>query len=394
MKVLQINSVCGYGSTGRIATDIYDSLEKKEHECLIAYGRGKSLEKYNTYKVSNNLDFAYHVLKTRFLDLHGFGSKIATKRLVKKIKEYKPDIIHLHNLHGYYLNVEVLFDFLREAKIPVVWLLHDQWPISGHSAYFDLNSKGEIPEKSLNKHQKYEYPKSLIIDNSKRNYKNKQEIFSNVEKLTIVTPSLWLTNLVKKSYLSEYNIETIYNGINLDVFRCRETQKNNKKIVLGVASVWEERKGLKYFDFLANRLDKDYEVVLVGINAKQREKINKKITTIERTSSIEELANIYSQAHVFVNPTLNDNFPTTNIEALACGTPVITFDTGGSPEALTKKTGIVVEKGNEKKLLEAVYQIESMNIKTEECRKQAEKFDLNSVYDKYITIYEKNVKVK
>ncbi|WP_407370871.1 glycosyltransferase [Carnobacterium sp.] len=393
MKILQINSVCGFGSTGRIATDLYDVLEKEGHECCIAYGRGNAPKGYKTMKIGNDFDFYTHVLKTRFFDLHGYGSKIATKKLIKQIEEYGPDIIHLHNIHGYYLNIEILFNYLDTVDIPIVWLLHDAWAISGHSAHFDLDLNGEIPIKSTKKYQQLEYPKSYLINNSKKNYLKKKKMFTQVKNMTIITPSHWLAEIVKKSFLSEYEIKVIHNGIDLSKFKVTPSHFKfdaglaNKKIILGVASVWNEKKGLDYFIQLAQQLDDNFKIVLVGIDKKQIKKLDSNILAISRTNNIKELAAIYTAADIFVNPTLEDNFPTTNLEALACGTPVITFNTGGSPESVTAKTGKVIERGEIQSLYEYILNFNYERKKIYECRNQAEKFEKRDVYKKYLKLY-------
>lgn len=393
MKVLQINSVCGYGSTGRIVTDLYDVLEKEGHECYIAYGRGIAPKGYNTIKIGNKFDFYFHVLKTRLFDLHGFGSKKATRKLVEQIKEYKPDIIQLHNIHGYYLNIEILFNYLATIDIPIVWLLHDAWGISGHSAYFDLDTNNEVPDKNTKRRQYLEYPKSYFIDNSIKNYRNKKNILTQVKNMTIVTPSEWLASIVKKSFLSSYDVKSIHNGIDLSNFKITSSNFRinenlvNKKIILGVASVWDKRKGLVYFNQLAQLLDNSFKIVIVGLDKKQIQKLDKNILAISRTNNIKELAAIYTAADIFVNPTLEDNFPTTNIEALACGTPVITFNTGGSPESLSEDTGIIIERGNSQDLYESILNFNYENKNSTECRNQAKRFEKANVYNKYLTLF-------
>ncbi|MGP6140223.1 glycosyltransferase [Jeotgalibaca sp. A127] len=394
MRVLQINSVCGYGSTGRIATDLYDVLEKEGHECCIAYGRGTAPKGYKTIKIGGKIDFYTHVLKTRFLDLHGFGSKRATKTFVKQIEEYKPNIILLHNIHGYYLNIEILFNYFATIDVPIVWLLHDAWPISGHSAYFDLDSNGEVPMMNLKKKQNLEYPKSFFIDNSRKNFLKKKSLLTQISNMTIITPSNWLANIVKKSFLSSYDVKVIHNGIDLSKFKVTPSnfrdkeELTNKKIILGVASMWDERKGLIYFNQLAKHLNKEFKVIVVGVDKKQNKKLNKNILAISRTNDIKELAEIYTAADVYVNPTLEDNFPTTNVEALACGTPVITFDTGGSPEALNNETGEVIEKGNFYSLYKTIKNLDYEKKNSEACIEQSKEFEKVAVYNKYLNLFQ------
>lgn len=352
MKILQINSVCGVGSTGRIAIDLYKVLEEQGHECVIAYGRGTAPEGIKSIKIGTDLDNYMHVAKTRIFDKHGFGSTKATKEFIKKIEEYNPDVIHLHNIHGYYINIEILFQYLSKANKPVVWTLHDCWSFTGHCAHFDYVGCTKWKDGCGNCEQKKEYPSSVLLDNSKLNYEKKKELFTSVKDIRIVTPSKWLAALVEESFLSKYPVKVINNGIDLEIFKPTESNfrevrgLKDETIVLGVASVWEERKGLKYLVELAEKLDLSYKVVVVGVNEKQKSQLPKSIIAITRTNNAKELAEIYTVADIFVNPTLEDNFPTTNLEALACGTPVITFNTGGSIECIEEGCGEITEQSN------------------------------------------------
>lgn len=399
MKVLQINSVCGYGSTGRITTDIYKILEEQGHNCLIAYGRGDSPIEINSTKIGTKFDNYTHVIKTRVLDEHGFGSVEATKKFIQKIKQYNPDIIHLHNIHGYYLNIEVLFDFLKAADKPVIWTLHDCWAFTGHCAYFDYVGCDKWKTGCFNCPQKNNYPSSILNDNSKNNYLRKKEIFSGVNNMTIITPSVWMRELVADSFLGGYDIEVINNGIALDNFMPRESnfrEKHNLKgkiIILGVAGNWEKRKGLDDFIKISKSLDERFKVILVGLSDRQKKEVPSTIIGIGRTDSIKELSEIYSSADVFVNPTYEDNFPTTNLEALACGTPVITYDIGGSPESLDESCGIVIEKGKYTDVIEILdgWQANS-NITATACINRSKLFDKYVAFSKYKELYEVIVK--
>jgi glycosyltransferase involved in cell wall biosynthesis len=396
MRVLQINSVCGVGSTGRIATDIHNILVNQGHESYIAYGRGNPnrIDEKFTLRIGSKLDNYLHVAKTRLFDKHGLGSKKSTLKFIEKIKQLDFNIIHLHNIHGYYINFEILFEYLKHTDIPVVWTLHDCWAFTGHCAYFDYANCYNWKKECFKCPQKREYPKSILLDNSNKNFQTKKESFLDVKDLTIVTPSAWLADLVEQSFLKDYPINVINNGIDLDVFKPNKSnfrQKHNlqdKFIILGVASIWSERKGLKYFVELSACLSNQYKIVLVGLSNKEIRSLPANILGISHTNSIQELSEIYSTADVFVNPTLEDNFPTTNLEALACGTPVVTFNSGGSVESIDEKTGIVVEKENVDDLIKVLKMIKSDNLESKFCMERSKLFSKESKYQEYINLYQ------
>jgi len=398
MKVLQINSVCGIGSTGRIATDIHQILEAQGHESWIAYGRGEAINCSNTIKIGNKLDNYKHVALTRIFDLQGFGSVQATKDFIKEIEFLDPDVIHLHNLHGYYLNIEILFNYLKRANKPVIWTLHDCWSFTGHCSHFDYVGCERWKIGCYNCPEKKMYPGSLLMDNSQKNYHSKKEIFTGIKNLTIISPSEWLAKEVKESFLGEYPIQVINNGIDLNLFKPTEGEfrktynLENKFIILGVASIWTERKGVNFFIELAKELTKDEIIILVGLTQNQKNKLPKNIIGITRTNNIKELAEIYTTADVFLNPTLEDTFPTTNLESIACGTPVITFNTGGSPECISEETGRVIEKSDLNSLKERIEYLKT-NIKMfndDVLRKTAvSKYNKEDKYNEYISFYKK-----
>lgn len=400
MRVLQINSVCGVGSTGRIATDLYKVLEEQGHECLITYGRGTAPEGINSYKIGTNLDNYLHVARTRLLDQHGYGSKKPTIELVKKIKEYNPDVIHLHNLHGYYLNLEVLFNYLAESNKPVVWTLHDCWAFTGHCAYFDYIGCEKWKESCFSCPQKKQYPASVLLDQSKENFKYKNVLFNKIDNMKIITPSCWLKSLVQQSFLSRYPIEVINNGIDLEVFKYKSGsfkeryQITNEFLILGVASIWDRRKGLDYFVELNKRLDRRFKIVLIGIDKKQEKKLPKDIIIIQKTNNVDELSEIYSVADVFVNPTIEDNYPTTNIEAICCNTPVITFNTGGSKETLTT-TDYLVSKGDIDQVINIIEKIYSQKKEDKNnpvfVNDSFKRYDKYFLYNQYIKCYEEMI---
>ncbi len=392
MKVFQINSVCGTGSTGRIVCDIKGMLESEQNKCQIAYGRG-FYDDPDCIKIESDLVFKAHVFFARITDRQGFYSTSATKRLVRSIEHFDPDIIHLHNLHGYYLDIRVLFEFLKQYNKPIVWTLHDCWAFTGHCAYFTYakcdkwrTGCGQCPQKNA-------YPASYILDDSKKSFSEKKRLFTGVENLNIVTPSNWLADLTKESFLGKFPVHTINNGVDLSIFKPAESdfkEKHSlrgKKIILGIANIWEKRKGLDDFVALSQILPENYKIVLVGLTEKQIAALPKNILGITNTANINELVELYSSADVFVNPTKEDNFPTVNIEAIACGTPVVTYNTGGSGEMLDEKCGKVVESGDIKALLNA---ITKMELNPEDCRNKALEFEKNKQYNLYMELY-KNI---
>lgn len=397
MKIVQINTVCGTGSTGKITANLYKAARNAMMTPYVAYGRGTASDEILSYKIGNPLDFGCHVLINFFLGKSGFGSKSVTKRFLKWLDDIKPDILHLHNLHGFYIHVEMLFEYIKSHNIPVVWTLHDCWSLTGQCAFFDYSGCKKWQTECFQcPVYRSDYPYSLFKDNSRQNYLLKKTIFTGVKNLTIVTPSHWLADIVKQSYLQKYPVTVIPNGIDLTIFKPSSvtvSPNNNEKIILGVANTWEHRKGLDFFLQLADKLDSSYHIVLIGVSNKQQTMIQKKygnrITALTRTSNQAELAEWYTRAYVYVNPTLEDNFPTTNLEALACGTPVITFNTGGSPESITKQCGIVVEKGNVAKLKEAILSLEKKTeITSSSCCKQAMLYDTHVRFEEYIQLYQ------
>ena len=352
MKVLMINSVCGIRSTGRICTDLADALTAQGHEVKIAYGRETVPEKSRKYavRIGSNTDNKLHGLRSRLFDDTGFGSKRATKRFIEWVKSYDPDVVHLHNIHGYYINIELLFRYLAEAEKPVIWTLHDCWSFTGHCAYFDYAECDRWKTGCHNCPQKKEYPSSMLADRSKKNWEEKKKLFTAVKDMVFVTPSEWLAEILGQSYFGKYPVKVINNDIDLSVFRPTEgdfREKNGltgKKMLLGVASVWDRRKGLKDYIKLSEKLDDNYRIVLVGLSEEQIKQLPENVIGISRTNNTKELAEIYTAADYFLNLTYEDNYPTVNLEAQACGTPVISYRTGGSTESAVR-FGTVVEKG-------------------------------------------------
>lgn len=400
MKVFQINSVCGVKSTGRIATDIYNILKQQGHECKIAYGREnpQNIASEDAIKIGTDTGVKFHALMSRITDKTGFYSKTATKKLIKQIEEYNPDVVHLHNIHGYYINIEMLFKYLAKADKKVVWTLHDCWSVTGHCAYFDIVNCDKWKTGCHCCPQKKKYPTSLVFDNSKSNWQKKKKLFTAVKDMTLITPSRWLEGIITESFLANCKTTVINNGIDLNVFKPTESdfrKKYNledKKIILGVAAIWEVRKGFEDFIKIAKMINDDYRIVMVGVTEEQKKQLPENVIAIGRTNNVQELAAIYTTSDVFINPTKEEMFGMVNIEALACGTPVVTYNTGGSPEGIDSSCGIVVDKGDVQALYATAVKVcEEKMFSEENCMAYAKNFDKNDKYNEYVDLYAQKV---
>lgn len=389
-KLLQINSTANWGSTGKIAEQIGELAMAHGWASYIAYGRSSNKSKSHLIHIGSKVGQAWHLIISRLFDMHGLGSRLATKRLIRKIEAIKPDIIHLHNIHGYYVNYKLLFEYLNSIDTPIVWTLHDCWSFTGHCAHFVEAGCNKWQHGCGNCELLARYPIALM-DNSRANHRIKQRLFTKAN-VTIVPVSNWLSDFVKNSFLSRKHRVVIHNGVNIDTFRPVDTLTDSKKNLIGVSSVWDNSKGLSDFYKLRSILATDtYNVTLVGLTKTQIENLPEGINGIERTNNVEELAQLYSRADAFINPTYADTFPTTNLEAMACGTPVITYKTGGSPESITPDTGIVVEQGDIEGLAQAIKTVceNGKDHYRAACRQHALKhFDKTTCFEKYIELYD------
>lgn len=357
MKVLLINSVCGIGSTGKICAAIARQYEKEGHEVKIAYGRDASVpQECRRYavRIGSDMDVKLHALRNRLLDDHGFASKRATEEFLRWAEEFDPDLVWLHNIHGYYINVQMLFDWLkRRPQMSKKWTLHDCWAFTGHCVHFAVARCDAWQTRCSHCPQKGTYPASILLDNSANNYIRKKNAFTGVENMTLIVPSQWLADLVKKSFLKEYPVQVRYNSIDTNVFQptpgdFREKYGlTGKKIILGVAGVWTDRKGLGDFMELARRLDEDQVIVLVGLTPKQIRKLPDNIIGITRTNNGFELAQIYTAADVFVNPSREETFGMTTVEAISCGTHAIVYEGTACEEIVKQYGGVAVRPGVE-----------------------------------------------
>ena len=362
MKYLFINSVAGFGSTGRIAAEKCRELMAQGHECRLAYGREvRNCEDIPTIPIGTALDFRIHGVMNRVLDNHGFGSKTATRRFLEQVRAYDPDVIWLHNIHGYYIHIGLLFDYLKQSGKKVLWTLHDCWAFTGHCAYFDYVQCDRWKTGCHNCPQKNQYPASLVLDGSRRNYEAKRRLFTDLPDLTLITPSNWLAGRVKESFLGEYPVEVVYNTVNKAVFKPtpsdfrRKYDLEGKILLLGVANVWERRKGLADFVELSGMLDDRFRIVLVGITDEQARQLPDRILCLPRTDSVRQLAEIYTAADLYLNPSVEETFGMTVLEAACCGTDSVVYRDTACEEVAALFGGIAVPRGAEN-LYQAIIQ--------------------------------------
>ena len=396
-KLFQINVAINYGSTGKIAEQVGSLVMQWGWDSYIAHGRYINTSNSKAIKVGGILDWFFHALMTRLTDKHGLFSRIATRKLIRKISAINPDIIHLHNIHGYYINFKILFEYLRKTNIPIVWTLHDCWTMTGHCTHFEYAGCERWKTGCFDCPEKMSYPTSLLFDCSRKNHIAKRELFTSVKNMTIVPVSNWLGGIVKESFLKDYEVNVIHNGVDIQKFQPTQSDIReeysifDKKIILGVASPWGRRKGLTDFFELGQYISSEkYQIVLIGLSENQIKQLPNGIIGLTRTESVEALAKWYSVADVFVNPTYEDTYPTTNLEAISCGTPLITYRTGGSPESVTLQTGRVVERGNVEGIAKAIEVIcaEDRNEVRKLCRDYAvANFDQKECFKKYIDLY-------
>lgn len=402
ITVVQISIEVNSNSVGRIAEQIGESIINKGWESYITYARNNNPSSSKTIKIGNKFDLYFHGFNTRLFDTHGLHSKNATNKLINKLKNIKPDIIHLHHIHGYFINYILVFKFLKEINVPVIWTFHDCWSFTGHCAYFESIKCTKWLTECYNCELKNEYPKSIGFDNSTNNFRLKKEFFNSLNNLTIVPVSKWMENLVKKSFLNTNEIQTIENGIDTSVFHNNEEiriefrnkiQSNDKFVILGVANEWDKRKGLADFIELSDKIDlSKFQILLIGLSKNQLLELPERIKGICKTENVSELVGYYNAADIFFNPTSQDTFPTTNLEALACGKPIITYAAGGSVESVDQDCGFIVPIYDLEKVKNVLLELYQNGTKQyiENCRNRVE-LNYNKVnqFNKYIQLYEK-----
>ena len=401
MRIVEINMM-HIGSTGKIMFGIADMAKERGYEVFTfsPYYYRKN-QKMDTETIKNHTFFGslfetkLHILLAEMTGMHGIWSYFGTRQLIKKIKKLKPDILHLHNLHNFTINIPKLFSYIKKNQIKTVWTLHDCWSMTGKCPHFENIKCQKWKTGCYQCPSIHEYPKAYV-DQVRLMWKLKRKWFSGIEHMVIVTPSEWLAGVVKQSYLSNYQTKVIHNGIDLNIFkptqsdiRIRYGIEHDRYIILGVSFDWDIKKGVDVFIHLSNRLSRRYQIILVGTNTELDEKLPNSIVSIHRTHNQKELAELYSAADVFVNPTREDTFPTVNIEALACGTPVITFRTGGSSEGIDSSCGICIEQNDLQSLERNINLIcEKRMFSSYDCVGRAKLFEMNQCFREYIDLYE------
>lgn len=410
MKLLQINPVLRRStSTGRIMEEIGDLAMAKGWECYAAYSRGRDglmPTRMIPVPIGSWLSTTVHGLTNRLFDRHGLGSVSATRTFINRLKEIRPDIIHIHNIHGYFLNYPILFQYLKESNIRVIWTVHDCWLYTGHCYYYSFVGCNGWQTGCGHCPQHRSFPRSWMIDRSARNFIDKKNAFTSLHKdrFIIVPVSEWIRNEMRHSFLNSYDFRVIHNGIDLEVFKpatnvdeikLKYGLNGYRTIILGLASIWSHEKGIDDFIQMAKKTSPEEKIVLVGVDDSTRRKLPDNILAIRRTDNVHELAALYSAATAFVNPTWQDNYPTVNLEAIACGTPVVTYKTGGSIESITPATGKIIEQGDIDGLLNAVRYIDAIgkNSFSFNCRDTALKeFRKEDRYQEYFDLYDELLK--
>ncbi len=398
MKLLQICNEGNTGSVGTIAESLGTFVIEKGWESYIAFARFERGSNSKLIRIGSELDVITHGIESRIFDNDGFCSRNATKRLINKIEDIKPDLIHLHHLHGYFINVEILFNFLLHSNIPVVWTFHDCWSFTGHCTYFDYVDCDKWKSHCNSCPQKHEYPKSIFLDNSKNNFSKKRKLFTSISRMTVVSVSNWLDKLVEQSFFKDSNHLCIYNGIDLELFKpinnsdvIKNKYNINKKfVILGVATTWDRRKGLKDFIELSKYIKNEEIIVLVGLSKEQRRILPSNVLGLPRTENRIELAHLFAASDVFLNLSTEETFGLTTAEALASGTPAIVYNKTASPELVNSKTGFVVEKNDYLSIIKAIDEIKKnkKEFYKSNCRLRAFKlFNSKDIYNSYFELY-------
>lgn len=414
MRIAVINTVFDRGGAARVMGGIVAAACAAGHRCLVAAARGDAAVveamcrggvaagrgDVTTYRIEGRLGVLRNVVEARLRDNDGFLASRATRRLIARLEEWTPDVIHLHNLHGYYIDSRLLFDYIRRSGCRVVWTLHDGWTLTGHCALFSAIGCNGWESGCERCHHIGEYPRCVTKGHTARNFALKRLTFSGVERLRIVTPSQWLGGLVKRSYLGDYEMTVIPNGVDLDRFKPRENDVKarlgieGRTMLLGVASKWLSVKGLDDFVALAQLLGEEYAIVMVGVDERLRQRLPGRIIALPHTESVEELAELYTAADLLLNLSREESFGLVSLEALACGTPVLTYDCTAAPEVLRRHAGecdcgiIVRAAEGVTAVAVAIEAGQWREITAEQCTLQAAGYSAKALYARYLSLYE------
>ena len=395
MKVLQINAVYGFKSTGVIVKDIGNTLAHNGDVAYFAYQTtNESVE--NGYLVGNKPDWKLHAVHSRVFGKQAYASKCATRRLLKWVDEIKPDVVHFHNLHSNYINLNLLCDHLAKKNIPTVITMHDCWYFTGKCSHYAAVKCGKWQEECGScPLSKTEQP-SLFFDSTSKVLKDRTEHLRKLPGLTLVGCSQWIANEAKKSKLGTADICVVYNGVDTEIFKPHESDIRNelglegKFVILGMADKWFAPQNREIVEKIIAAQDENSKIVIVGCRKEQMAYFSKfeNVVPMGYVSDRHRLADVYASSDVFVNLTRADTLPTVNMESICCGTPVITFDCCGSPELVDEECGFVVREGDYIGLLEAIENIKSKPL-CFDLYKQHQKFDKNQCYKKYLDIYKR-----
>jgi len=399
MKLLQINVDANNGSNGSIAQELGKEALKRGWESYIAYGRRCVPSESDLIRIGTDYDVKIHGIQSRLFDNHGLASKSATRQFIKTVEGIRPDLIHLHNIHGYYLNYKLLFEYLYETNIPVVWTFHDCWPFTGHCGYFESVQCEKWKTECHSCELRRFYPKSLFLDRSTRNYKLKKRLFTSINSLHITTVSKWLMSKVEDSFFRDYPISTVYNFVNEKVFKPNVERikrsdygLDERTILIGAAANWVPSKGIPDFNALADSLSDKYQIVMVGVTEDVKKQISPNVRSLARVENPQKLAALYAEADILLNLSRQETFGMTTLEAMACGTPGISYNNTACPEVLSNDTGVVVPTGDVKAVMEAIGLIEKRGKESyrNNCVERANSvFSKKNIISQYFDVYEK-----
>lgn len=448
MRIAQINILTTL-STGRIAVQLCRMAEQAGHKALICYSRKHAPADVYSYHIGSSprhksrkapsrlrrkvsaltdtfcslRNIGLHWLGSKLFDRTGFFSRRPTQRLIRQLEQFKPDIVHLHNIHGYYLYLPALFDYLKKNDIPVVWTLHDCWAFTGHCAYYteavNAPPAGQVRKRRSQQPTlgcdrwktgcgqcvlKRSYPSSWLMDQSARNWADKRALFTGLKHMVLTTPSQWLADEVKMSFLKSYPVYPLANGVDLEAFKPCASEEymqqairaygleglGQRKLVLSAAAVWDARKGLDDLIELAEKLGKDYCVAAVGLSKRQIESLpSKTVLGIPRTGNVTDLCALYTAADVYVSASSEETFGMTLIESMACGTQTICYDATAMPELVTEDVGEVVPLRDVEALADAVRRLCDNPKDPQACMNRAAEFELTERFSAYMRLYEK-----